>query len=149
MEKYPAEALPMIQAVYESLSSRVSDARARVGKPLTYAEKILFSHLSDSSGDLPVRGETTVGLAPDRVAMQDATAQMAILQFMTAGRSEVAVPTTVHCDHLVRAKVGAFVPLRTSRWRRTPIMRSMSFLHLLPINTVWDSGSRAQALFTR
>jgi aconitate hydratase A / 2-methylisocitrate dehydratase len=115
MEKYPTEALPMIQAVYESLSSRVGDARKRVGKPLSYAEKILFSHLTDSHGDLPVRGETTVGLAPDRIAMQDATAQMAILQFMTAGCSEVAVPTTVHCDHLVRAKVGAFEDLKVAQ----------------------------------
>ncbi|HEX20074.1 MAG TPA: aconitate hydratase [Acidiferrobacteraceae bacterium] len=115
MEKYPTEALPMIQAVYESLSSRVGDARKRVGKPLSYAEKILFSHLANGHGDLPVRGETTVGLAPDRIAMQDATAQMAILQFMTAGCSEVAVPTTVHCDHLVRAKVGAFEDLKVAQ----------------------------------
>ncbi len=115
MEKYPTEALPMIQAVYESLSSRVGDARKRVGKPLSYAEKILFSHLANTSDNLPVRGETTVGLAPDRIAMQDATAQMAILQFMTAGCSEVAVPTTVHCDHLVRAKVGAFEDLKVAQ----------------------------------
>jgi len=83
----------------------------RVGRSLTLAEKILFAHKADLAADLPERGKTTVGLNPDRVAMQDATAQMAILQFMTAGRAETAVPTTVHCDHLIRAKVGAIKDL--------------------------------------
>ena len=83
----------------------------RVGRSLTLAEKILFAHKADLDADLPERGKTTVGLNPDRVAMQDATAQMAILQFMTAGRAATAVPTTVHCDHLIRAKVGAIKDL--------------------------------------
>jgi len=107
MEKFPAEALPMIRAVYQALPARITAARSRVGRPLTLAEKILFAHLDESFKELPERGRTTALLRPDRVAMQDATAQMAILQFMTAGRSEVAVPSTVHCDHLIRAKVGA------------------------------------------
>lgn len=107
MEKTPADALPMIRAYYEALPERVDAARSRTGRPLTLAEKILFAHWEDAGAGLPERGKTTVGLRPDRVAMQDATAQMAILQFMTAGRSEVSVPSTVHCDHLIRAKVGA------------------------------------------
>ncbi len=88
--------------------------RSRVNRPLTLAEKILFAHKADLDAELPERGVTTVGLNPDRVAMQDATAQMAILQFMTAGRSEAAVPTTVHCDHLIRAKVGAIKDLEVA-----------------------------------
>jgi len=101
----------MIQDFYADLPHRVAAARERVGRPLTLAEKILFAHLFHPGGELPQRGRSTVGLRPDRVAMQDATAQMAILQFMTAGREEVAVPTTVHCDHLIRARVGAAADL--------------------------------------
>ena len=111
MEKNPIDALPMIRALYEKLPARIAAIRARVGTPLTLAEKILFAHWEDKGEGLPVRGESTVNLRPDRVAMQDATAQMAILQFLTAGRSETAAPTTVHCDHLIRAKVGAFKDL--------------------------------------
>ena len=111
MEKHPADALPMIRTYYEKIGARLSSIRTRLGRPLTLAEKILFAHWEDKGEGLPERGKTTANLRPDRVAMQDATAQMAILQFMTAGRSETAVPTTVHCDHLIRAKVGAFKDL--------------------------------------
>jgi len=111
MEKTPADALPMIRAVYQALPAKVAAARKRMGRPLTLAEKILFAHLDDAFKDLPERGQTTALLRPDRVAMQDATAQMAILQFMTAGRADTAVPTTVHCDHLIRARVGAIKDL--------------------------------------
>jgi aconitate hydratase len=111
MEKFPADALPMIRAFYEALPKRIAETREKLGRPLTLTEKILFAHYDESNKGLPVRGETTVGLRPDRVAMQDATAQMAILQFMTAGKAEVAVPSTVHCDHLIRAKVGAIKDL--------------------------------------
>jgi len=114
IESTPAEALPRIIAHYESLASRLTAARQRAGHPLTLAEKILFAHLDADQRDLPERGKTTARLRPDRVAMQDATAQMAILQFMTAGRREVAVPTTVHCDHLIRAKVGALKDLEVA-----------------------------------
>jgi aconitate hydratase len=114
MEKYPGDARTMIRKFYEQLPQRVADARERVGRPLTLAEKVLFAHWDASNGGLPTRGQTTVRLRPDRVAMQDATAQMAILQFMTAGRREVAVPTTVHCDHLIRAKVGAIKDLQVA-----------------------------------
>ena len=111
MEKTPADAVVTVRHYYQSLSARMQAVRARVRRPLTLAEKILYAHLADLSAELPERGKTTVTLRPDRVAMQDATAQMAILQFMTAGRSEAAVPTTVHCDHLIRARVGAFKDL--------------------------------------
>jgi aconitate hydratase len=111
MEKHPADALAMIGAVYEKLPAKLTSIRTRVGRPLTLAEKILFAHWEDKGEGLPERGTTTTNLRPDRVAMQDATAQMAILQFMTAGRNEAAVPTTVHCDHLIRAKVGAIKDL--------------------------------------
>ncbi len=100
--------LDLIKKVYAELPGKVEAARKLVGKPLTLSEKILYSHLS---GALPAnpysRGKDYVDFAPDRVAMQDATAQMALLQFMTCGRSKVAVPSTVHCDHLIQAKVGA------------------------------------------
>jgi aconitate hydratase len=114
MEKTPADAVMTVRHYYHSLPERMAAARRRVGRPLTLAEKILFAHKADLAAELPERGKTTVGLRPDRVAMQDATAQMAILQFMTAGRAETAVPTTVHCDHLIRAKVGAIKDLEVA-----------------------------------
>ncbi len=116
MEKSPADAIVTVRRFYEALPARLAAMRKRAGRPLTLAEKILYAHLDEAAaeGDLPVRGESTVGLRPDRVAMQDATAQMAILQFMTAGRQSTAVPTTVHCDHLIRAKVGALEDLEVA-----------------------------------
>lgn len=96
-----------IEALYQSSAGRHARARERLGRPLTLAEKILWAHMHDVDGPLPVRGESFLELAPDRVAMQDATAQMALLQFMLAGRDEAAVPSTVHCDHLIQARVGA------------------------------------------
>jgi len=107
MEKSPTDAVQTIRNFYQRLPARMKAVRRCVPGPLTLAEKILYAHKADLNEALPERGKTTVGLRPDRVAMQDATAQMAILQFMTAGRDEAAVPTTVHCDHLIRAKVGA------------------------------------------
>ncbi|MBI5612080.1 MAG: aconitate hydratase [Gammaproteobacteria bacterium] len=101
----------MIRAHYQALPGRLAALRPRIGTPLTLAEKILFAHWDDGGEGLPERGRTTARFRPDRVAMQDATAQMAILQFMTAGREATAVPTTVHCDHLIRAKVGAIKDL--------------------------------------
>ncbi|HEY0895104.1 MAG TPA: aconitase family protein, partial [Sphingobacteriaceae bacterium] len=100
--------LDMIKKVYNNFGTRVDAARTVVGKPLTLTEKILYAHLwNDTPGEAFQRGTTYVDFAPDRVAMQDATAQMALLQFMQAGRPSVAVPSTVHCDHLIQAKVGA------------------------------------------
>ncbi len=107
IERRPEDASAVALAHYERLPSLLEAIRPRINRPLTLTEKILFAHLSGSVGPLPMRGETTVMLAPDRVAMQDATAQMALLQFISAGRSASLVPATIHCDHLIRAKVGA------------------------------------------
>lgn len=100
--------LDMIKAVYNRFQLKVGMARKVVGRPLTYSEKILYSHLFDENpSEAYKRGESYVDFAPDRVAMQDATAQMALLQFMQAGKKKVAVPSTVHADHLIQARVGA------------------------------------------
>ncbi|MBK7666638.1 MAG: aconitate hydratase [Sphingobacteriaceae bacterium] len=100
--------IDMIKKVYENMPSRIEAARKQLGRPLTLAEKILYSHLhADQKSENFERGNSYVDFGPDRVAMQDATAQMALLQFMQAGRPKVAVPSTVHCDHLITAKVGA------------------------------------------
>jgi aconitate hydratase len=95
-----------IQRIYESLASGVERARGLLNRPLTLTEKILYGHLQDVPGKPFMRGEEYVNFLPDRVAMQDATAQMALLQFMTAGRKTSAVPATVHCDHLIQAREG-------------------------------------------
>jgi aconitate hydratase len=106
----------MIKAVYSQIGARVEAARKIVGKPLTLTEKILYSHLFHGNPtDSYVRGKSYVDFAPDRVAMQDATAQMALLQFMSAGKKKVAVPSTVHCDHLIQAEVGAQKDLETAK----------------------------------
>ena len=100
--------LDMIKALYERFPARIEAARKIVGKPLTLAEKILYAHLWEGKATVAhERGKSYVDFAPDRVAMQDATAQMALLQFMQAGKDKVAVPSTVHADHLIQARVGA------------------------------------------
>lgn len=105
--------IDMIKKVYSRMDERINQARSILGRPLTLTEKILYSHLWDG---LPTqtyeRGKDYVEFAPDRIACQDATAQMALLQFMQAGKSKVAVPTTVHCDHLIQAKSGAVADLK-------------------------------------
>ena len=106
--------ISMIKKVYEHLPSKVAAARAIVGRPLTLAEKILYAHMVELPGAAYTRGGAYVDFNPDRVAMQDATAQMALLQFMSAGIPKVAVPSTVHCDHLIRAEHGATSDLETS-----------------------------------
>jgi aconitate hydratase len=100
--------IEMIKELYNKLPEKVNNARKLLGRPLTLTEKILYAHLhADQKNDNFQRGKSYVDFSPDRVAMQDATAQMALLQFMQAGRPRVAVPSTVHCDHLITAKVGA------------------------------------------
>ncbi len=107
--------LDMIQAVYARMGERIEAARNIVGRPLTLAEKILYSHLTEGVPTQAYqRGGDYVDFAPDRVAMQDATAQMALLQFMQAGKTSTAVPSTVHCDHLIQAKLGAKQDLETA-----------------------------------
>jgi aconitate hydratase len=106
--------LDLIKNLYGGMPSKVDAARKLVGKPLTLAEKILYAHLFETPTRPYERGKDYVDFAPDRVAMQDATAQMALLQFMTCGRDKVAVPSTVHCDHLIQAKTGAAADLATA-----------------------------------
>jgi aconitate hydratase len=106
----------LIRSLYEKFPEKVEAARKMIGRPLTLTEKILYAHLWDG---LPskeyLRGSDYVDFAPDRVAMQDATAQMALLQFMQAGKDKVAVPSTVHCDHLIQARLGAKEDLQTAK----------------------------------
>ncbi len=99
--------IPMVEKVYQRMGKAVEIGRKRLGRPLTLAEKILFNHMKDPENQPLERGKSTAFFYPDRVALQDATAQMAILQFMLAGKEKVAVPTSVHCDHLIRAREGA------------------------------------------
>jgi len=107
--------LDLISKVYAAMPARVAAAREKLGRPLTLTEKILYSHLWEGGiSETYERGKSYVDFAPDRVAMQDATAQMALLQFMQAGRPKVAVPSTVHCDHLITAKIDAETDLKTA-----------------------------------
>ena len=107
--------IEMIVKVYKQIQQRVDKARAIKGTPLSLSEKILYSHLWNNKYEKPFkRGIDYVDFAPDRIACQDATAQMALLQFMQAGKKSVAVPTTVHCDHLIQASVGASKDLQTA-----------------------------------
>ncbi len=99
--------LDLIKKVYEGFEAKVGEARKLVNRPLTFTEKVLYAHLIQPASTAYDRGKDYVDFHPDRVAMQDATAQMALLQFMQAGREKVAVPSTVHCDHLIMAEVGA------------------------------------------
>ena len=108
--------LDMIKAVYKNMPERINAARTLLGRPLTLTEKILYSHLSDNLPEKPFeRAKAYVDFNPDRVAMQDATAQMALLQFMQAGKAKAAVPSTVHCDHLIQAKLGADADLQSAK----------------------------------
>ncbi len=105
----------IIKEVYRQMPGRIEKARQLVGRPLTLSEKILYSHLWDGNSSKAFeRGKDYVDFAPDRIALQDATAQMALLQFMQAGKSKVAVPTTTHCDHLIQAKNGAGTDLQSA-----------------------------------
>ena len=118
--------LAPIQTLYARAAERADWARAQLGRPLTLAEKILANHLDSVDGAFPERRASYADLRPDRVAMQDATAQMAILQFMQAKLEKVAVPTTVHCDHLIQARVGADKDLANAEEINSEVYR---FLH--------------------
>jgi aconitate hydratase A / 2-methylisocitrate dehydratase len=111
MAEHPAETartpIDLVRSVYAHLPERAALGRERLGRPLTFAEKVLINHLDDPAGQAIERGKSYADLRPDRVAMQDATAQMALLQFMTAGLDEAEVPATVHCDHLIQARIDA------------------------------------------
>ncbi len=118
--------LQMIKEFYATLEKRISTARELFNRPLTLTEKILATHIAEPLNAIPERQKTYVELNPDRVAMQDATAQMALLQFMSAGRSKTAVPTTVHCDHLITAQLGASEDLKNANITNQEVF---DFLH--------------------
>ncbi len=119
--------IEMIRKVYDNMTTRVDKARQIVGRPLTLTEKILYNHLWDGMPtEAFTRGADYVDFAPDRVACQDATAQMALLQFMHAGKSKVAVPTTVHCDHLIQAKVNAVTDLARAKTQSNEVFEFLS-----------------------
>lgn len=107
--------LTMLKTFYEIYAGKIAHIRQMLQRPMTLTEKILYAHLYDEGGVKDCkRGEEYVNFRPDRVAMQDATAQMALLQFMNAGREQVAVPSTVHCDHLIQAHRGAKEDIATA-----------------------------------
>ncbi|MEE1898811.1 aconitate hydratase [Flavobacterium rakeshii] len=119
--------IEMIKKVYENMAERVDKARDLVGRPLTLSEKILYSHLWEGvPSQAFARGKDYVDFAPDRVACQDATAQMALLQFMHAGKNKVAVPTTVHCDHLIQAKIDAKTDLKRAKEQSNEVFDFLS-----------------------
>ncbi len=119
--------LEMMNAVYAALPERIAAARQTVGRPLTYTEKILYAHLTQGAAtEAYGRGESYVDFGPDRVAMQDATAQMALLQFMQAGRPKVAVPSTVHCDHLITAQVESKTDLSKAKVENSEVYDFLS-----------------------
>ncbi len=119
--------IDMIKKVYEKYPERIEAARKVVGKPLTLAEKILYAHLWEGNAtEAFSRGESYVDFAPDRVAMQDATAQMALLQFMQAGKKKVAVPSTAHADHLIQAKIGADKDLQEALNKNNEVFNFLS-----------------------
>ncbi|MGJ1203544.1 aconitate hydratase [Sphingobacterium lactis] len=119
--------IDMIKKVYAQYDERINAARQVVNKPLTLSEKILYAHLWDgNAAEAYERGKSYVDFAPDRVAMQDATAQMALLQFMQAGRPKVAVPSTVHCDHLIQARDGAAEDLNRAKTESSEVFNFLS-----------------------
>jgi aconitate hydratase len=119
--------LNMIRKVYDAYPERIKAAKKAFGKPLTLSEKILYTHLWEGNASQAFeRGKSYVDFAPDRVAMQDATAQMALLQFMQAGKKKVAVPSTVHCDHLIQAKLGASADLQQSYHDNNEVFKFLS-----------------------
>ena len=119
--------IEMIKQVYSSFPGRVEAARKLLGRPMTLTEKILYSHLDAKEGNKVFnRGESYVDFKPDRVAMQDATAQMALLQFMQAGKSKAAVPSSVHCDHLIQAKDGAEKDLERAEYTNHEVYEFLS-----------------------
>lgn len=115
----------LVKKVYDRLPQKISQARKAVGRHLTFAEKILLSHLTQLNGP-PVRKKTSAAFTPDRVAMQDATAQMALLQFMSSGIDTVQAPTTVHCDHLIRAHSGAEQDLKIAHSENREVYEFLS-----------------------
>ena len=114
--------IEMIKGLYARFPERVDAAKKLLGRPMTHAEKVLYAHLDEGAAkEAYERGKSYVDFRPDRVAMQDATAQMALLQFMQAGKKVVAVPSTVHCDHLITAKEGAEKDLNNAKYNNQEV----------------------------
>ena len=137
----PTTPLELVESVYATLDERLATMRRRLGRPLTFAEKVLANHADDPSAVGLERATGYADYHPDRVAMQDATAQMALLQFMTADLPQVAVPTTVHCDHLIQAHVGAAADLATAIGANAEVydfLRTVSAKHGIGF---WKPGS--------
>jgi aconitate hydratase len=119
--------IKMIKAFYKDYATKVGAARTKLNRPLTLSEKILYAHLDKDTATADFkRGGDYVFFTPDRVAMQDATAQMALLQFTTCGRKKVAVPSTVHCDHLIQARTGAAADLASSKTENSEVFNFLS-----------------------
>ena len=133
--------LSHIETLYDSIDESVASARKRLGRPLTLAEKVLLGHLVEPAGPAPERGKTYADLAPDRVAMQDATAQMAILQFALVDRDRTAAPTTVHCDHLIRARSGRDADLATARTENAEVYAFLKSASARFGIGFWEPGS--------
>ncbi len=134
--------IDMIKNVYKELPAKVDAARKKLGRPLTLSEKILFSHLYDDSDFKDFsRGKDYVNFQPDRVAMQDATAQMALLQFMMSGRDNAAVPSTVHCDHLILAKEGAEKDLKDSKNQNNEVFNFLQSVSAKYGIGFWEPGA--------
>ena len=138
----PFTPLSLVRAAYERYPERLAVIRERLGRPLTYAEKVVFAHADDPATIGLERGVDYGDYRPDRVAMQDATAQMALLQFTLAKLPTVAVPTTVHCDHLIQARVGADTDLKAALDTNSEVYE---FLRSVARSTASASGSRAAA----
>ena len=115
-----------VKNVYQTMHKNLEVVRKRLGRPLTLAEKIIYGHLDDAKNEELEAGKSYISLRPDRVALQDATAQMAILQFMLAKRSEAAVPVSVHCDHLILAERGAEQDLENSNTENKEVVDFLS-----------------------
>ena len=127
--------IEVVESVYKTLTENIATLRERKGTPLTLAEKILFGHAKDPSSISLEKGEDYGDFAPDRVAMQDATAQMALLQFMQAGMDKTAVPSTVHCDHLIQAYEGASSDLAVANKTHKFCLETLKISKLLLRNT--------------
>ncbi len=139
--------LDLIKKIYAGMPSKIAAAKKITGKSAYFNRKnFIHPSLFGKNSEL-YPGKDYVDFAPDRVAMQDATAQMALLQFMTCGRERVAVPSTVHCDHLIQAKTGAKEDLSDSYWMS--IKKYMIFWLPSPINTASVSGNPEPGSFTR
>ncbi|MGA2141474.1 MAG: aconitase family protein, partial [Brevinematales bacterium] len=126
---------------YPEFITKVENARLTAGRPLTYAEKILYSHLAVKPVKPLVRGKDYAELCPDRVAMQDATAQMALLQFMHAGMEKTAVPASVHCDHLITAECGADKDLAAAKRINREVYDFLSSVSLKYGIECWKPGA--------